>query len=60
MTTMELKKAEKLAEASRRYANKSLQKSRELEIYLSVLDYKAVRVQEFSSIRAITLAAKRA
>jgi len=60
MTTMELKKAEKLAEASRRYAHKSLQKSRELEIYLSVLDYKAGRVQEFSSIRAITLAAKRA
>ena len=60
MTTMELKKAEKLAEASRRYAQKSLEKSRELEIYLSVLDYKAGRVQEFPSVRAITLAAKRA
>jgi len=60
MTTTELKKAEKLAEASRRYAHKSLQKSRELEIYLSTLDYKAGRVREFSSVHAITLAAKRA
>lgn len=60
MTTAQLKKVERLAEASRRYANKSLEKSRELEIYLSVLDYKEGRVMEFSSARAITRAAKRA
>jgi hypothetical protein len=59
MTTTELKKVEKLAEASRRYAHKSLQKSRELEIYLSVLDYKAGRVKEYPSIDAIFRAAKR-
>lgn len=59
MTTTQFKKAEKLAEASRRYARKSLEKSRELEIYLSILDYKAGRVLEFPSVRAIIRAAKR-
>lgn len=59
MTTAQMKKAEKLAEASKRYARKSLEKSRELEIYLSILDYKAGRVLEFPSARAITRAAKR-
>jgi len=60
MTATELKKIERLAEESRRYAHKSLQKSRELEVYLSILDYKAGRVKEYSSAHAITLAAKRA
>jgi len=60
MTTIQLKKAERLAEASKRYAQKSLQKSRDLDIYLSILEYKAGRVQEFPSVHAITLAAKRA
>lgn len=60
MTTMQLRKAERLAEASRHYAYKSLQKSRELELYLGVLDYESGRVQEFHSAHAITLAAKRA
>jgi len=58
MTTAQLKKAEKLAEASRHYAHKSLQKSRELEIYLSILDYRAGRVKEYPSINAIFRAAK--
>ena len=60
MTTVEMKKAEKLAEASRRYAQKSLEKSRELEVYLSILDYKAGCMAEYPSARAITAAAKRA
>ncbi len=60
MTTVEMRKAEKLAEESRRYAQKSLEKSRELEAYLSILDYKAGRVTEYPSARAITAAAKRA
>jgi len=60
MTTAQLKKVEKLAEASKRYAQKSLQKSRELEVYLSILEYKIGQVQEFPSARAMTLAAKRA
>lgn len=59
MTTAQLKKAENLAEMSKRYAHKSLEKSRELEIYLSILDHKAGRVLEFPSARAITQAAKR-
>lgn len=59
MTTMELKKAEKLAEASRRYAHKAMEKSRELEIYLSTLDYKAGRVKEYKTVDAIFRAAKR-
>ena len=60
MTTMQLKKAERLAEASKRYAQKSLEKSRELEQYLSILDYKTGNVREFGSTHAITIAAKRA
>ena len=59
MTTAQMKKAEKLAEASKRYAQKSLQKSRELEVYLSVLDYKAGRVKEYKSVDAMFRAAKR-
>gem|GEM_PF-1155813 len=59
MTTAQLRKAEKLAETSRRYAHKSLQKSRELETYLSILDYKAGRVKEYPSVDAIFRAAKR-
>ncbi len=53
-----MKKAEKLAEASRRYAQKSLAKSRELDLYLSILDYKAGRVVEFPNARSITRAAR--
>jgi len=59
MTTLELKKMEKIASESMRYARKSLKKSRELEIYLSVLDYKAGRVKEYASVDAIFRAAKR-
>ncbi len=59
MTTTQMKRIEKLAEASRRYAKKSLEKSRELEIYLSILDYKAGRVKEYSSVDAMFRAAKR-
>ena len=57
-TTQMMKKAEKLAEASQRYAQKSLAKSRELELYLSILDYKAGRAVEFPNARAITRAAR--
>ena len=59
MTALQLKRAEKLAEASQRYARKSLQKSEELETYLSVLEYKAGRVKEYPSVAAIFRAAKR-
>ena len=60
MTTGQLKKAERLAEASKRFARKSLEKSRELEVYLSVLDYKIGNMREFGGAHAITIAAKRA
>ena len=59
MTTTELKRAEKLAEASQRYARRSLQKSRELGTYLSYLEYKTGKVRRFASVAAITRAAKR-
>ncbi len=50
MTNAQLKKAERLAEASRRYANQSLKKSAELEAYLSMLEYKAGNTQKYRSV----------
>lgn len=60
MTTKEIKKAEKIASESARYARKAIQKSDELQTYLSILEYKAGKVKEYSSVQAITRAAKRA
>jgi hypothetical protein len=50
MTTLELKKVEKMAAESMLYARKSLQKSEELEAYLSLLEYKTGTIKKYRSI----------
>ncbi|MHB8913735.1 MAG: hypothetical protein ACYC4I_01860 [Minisyncoccota bacterium] len=50
MTTLELKKIEKMAAESMMYARKSLQKSDEIEAYLSLLEYKAGKVNKHRSV----------
>lgn len=50
MTTLELKRVEKMASESVRYARKSLQKSDEIEAYLSMLEYKIGKVNKHRSV----------
>jgi len=59
MTATQLKKLERLANESARYAKKALAKSREFELYASVLEYKAGKVKEYPSVAAMFRAAKR-
>ncbi len=60
MTTVEIKRAEKIASESMRYARKALQKSNELQTYLSMLEYKAGKTKTYPSVQAIIRAAKHA
>ncbi len=53
MTTLELKKVEKMVAESLRYARKSLQKSEEAETYLSMLEYRAGKVSKHKSVDAL-------
>jgi hypothetical protein len=50
MTATEIKKLEKLANESARYARKALQKSDEMEAYLSVLEHKAGKTKKYRSV----------
>lgn len=50
MTTVEIRRAERIASESMRYARKAIQKSSELEAYLSLLEYKAGKVRKYSSV----------
>jgi len=50
MTTAQIKKAEKIASESMRYARKALQKTDELEAYLSMLEYKSGKVRKYRSV----------
>ena len=58
MTTIEIRRAEKIASESARYARKALQKSDELQTYLSMLEYKTGKTKTYPSVRAIIRAAK--
>ncbi len=60
MTAMQLKKLERLANESARYAEKALAKSREFDLYASILEYKMGKVKEYPSVAAMFRAAKRA
>jgi hypothetical protein len=60
MTITDLKKIEKLASESARYAQKSLRKSDELELYLSMLEYKTGNVKMYRSAKDLIRTAKRA
>jgi hypothetical protein len=51
MTTADTKRIEKLARESETLARKMLKKANELEVYLSVLDYKAGKIREIKSVR---------
>lgn len=58
MTTSQIKKAEKIASESMRYARKAIQKTDELQTYLSMLEYKVGKTKTYPSVRAIICAAK--
>ena len=53
MTTADTKRIEKLAAESARLARKALQKTDELEAYLSLLEFKAGKVHEYPSVAAL-------
>lgn len=53
MTTLEMKKIEKMASESMMYARKSLQKSDEIEAYLSLLEYKAGNTSKHRSVNEL-------
>jgi len=59
MTATQLKKLERLANESARYARKALAKSEEFELYASILEYKAGKVKSHRSAREMIRAAKR-
>jgi len=53
MTTVELKKIEKIAAESAVFARLALRKSNELEAYLSLLEYRAGKVRTHKSVNAL-------
>ncbi|OGM90752.1 MAG: hypothetical protein A3D64_02540 [Candidatus Wildermuthbacteria bacterium RIFCSPHIGHO2_02_FULL_49_9] len=53
MTTVELKKIEKIATESAAFARRALSKSNELEAYLSMLEYRAGKVRKYPSVDAL-------
>ena len=53
MTTAQIKKAERIASESMRYARKALQKTDELEAYLSMLEYKIGKVRKYRSVNEL-------
>jgi hypothetical protein len=50
MTATQIKRLEKIASESVRYARKAMQKSDEMRAYLSALEYKAGKTKEFRSV----------
>lgn len=53
MTTVELKKIEKIATESATFARRALAKSNELEVYLSLLEYRAGNTRKYRSVDAL-------
>ncbi len=53
MSTLQIQKIEKIAFESATLAKKALRKSDELEAYLSLLEYRASKVNEYKSVNAI-------
>jgi hypothetical protein len=53
MTTLQIQKIEKIAAQSAVFAQKALRKSRELEAYLSLLEYRAGKVNAHKSVNAL-------
>ena len=50
MSTADTKRAEKLARQSAEFARKALQKSEELQAYLSLLEYRAGKTHQHKSV----------
>ncbi len=53
MTTVELEKIERIAAESVAFARRALRKSDELEAYLSLLEYRAGKVNNYPSVQAL-------
>jgi len=53
MTTKQIKKIEKMANDSLKYAGKAIKKSEELQIFLSLIEYKQDRKNKYSSVDSI-------
>ena len=53
MTTVELQKIEKIGAESAIFARLALRKSNELEVYLSLLEYRAGKVRTYKSVHAL-------
>ena len=52
MTTKEIRKIEKMANESLKYAHRSLAKSNEVQTILSLLEAKSGKVKRFTSVNA--------
>jgi len=53
MTTKEIRKIEKMANESLKYARRSLAKSNELQVILSLMEAKAGKVKRFTSASSL-------
>jgi hypothetical protein len=53
MTTQQIKRIEKIAEQSLKYAKQAIKKSDELHALLSLMQYKAGKKKEYSSVNAL-------
>ncbi len=53
MSTVELRKIEKIASESAVFARRALRKSDELEAYLSLLEYRVGKVRKHKSVNAL-------
>lgn len=50
MTNLQIKKIEKIARESSMFAKKALEKSNELQAFLSLLDYKSGKINAYKSV----------
>jgi len=53
MTTIELKRAERIASENESLARRALTKSDQVQAYLSLLEYRSGRTRAYSSARAL-------
>ena len=53
MTTIELKRAERIASESESLARRALTKSDQVQAYLSLLEYRSGKTRAYSSARAL-------
>lgn len=50
MTSLQIKKIERLAKESSEFAQKAIKKSNELQTFLSLIEYKSGKIRRYNSV----------